>query len=176
MGLGIGERQGRPPRAAENEPIVDPEEIPQSFYIGDEIEGRVGLEIPSRLRTAAAALVEEDDAVAIGIEQPAMVGLAATARTAVEKQYRLALGVAAGFPIEAMSIPDVEVTAIIGLDRWIERDGFGSNRLRSYRFVSISDPSKTSATFPRCSSTLGSRHHGGIRPARRVNRMDRLKP
>ena len=73
-----------------------------------------------RPRAAAAALVEEQDVVARGIEQAAVIGRAAGARAPVEENGWFAVRVAAELPIDVMALARAEMTGLIGLDDWIE--------------------------------------------------------
>ena len=73
-----------------------------------------------RSRAAAAALIEQQDVVALRIEQAAVVGAEAGAGSAVEEDGRLARRIAALFPVEDMAIADVERAPAIGLDRGVE--------------------------------------------------------
>jgi hypothetical protein len=71
-------------------------------------------------RAAAAALVEQQDVIALGIEQPAMVGAAGGAGAAVEEDDGLALRVAAQLPINLMAVAGVEPSGAVGLDGGVE--------------------------------------------------------
>ena len=111
MCLRIGERQRRAPRAAEHEPVLDAEALAQRLDVGDKVLRRVGLQFGVRARAAAAALVEQDDHVMVGIEQAAVIGMAAAARPAVQEQRGLALRVARRFPADAVIVADIEMAA-----------------------------------------------------------------
>ena len=119
MRLGIGERQRRAPRAAEDEPALDGEHLPQPLDIGDEMPGGVGVERCVRGRAPAAALVEQEYPVASRVEKAAVIGDAAAARPAVQEHGRLAVRIAAQLPGEPVAVADIEVAAVIGLDRRI---------------------------------------------------------
>ena len=120
MGLGIGQRQRAAPGAAEHQPALDPEHGAQPLDVGHQMPGGVGLQRGEWCAAAAAALVEQEDPVALGIEQPAMLGAAAAARPAMQEHGGLAGGVAADLPKDAMAIADVEVAMVVGLDRRVE--------------------------------------------------------
>jgi len=74
MGLGVGERQRRAPRAAEHQPLFDVRFGAQPLDVGDQIPGRVRLQRRERRRAAAAALIEQRDVVTFGIEQSTVIG------------------------------------------------------------------------------------------------------
>ena len=120
MGLGIGERKGAAPGAAEHQPLLDAHQGAQALDVGDQVPGGVVVEAGMRTRAAAAALVEQQHAILVWIEQPAMLGRAAGARAAMQEDRRLALGVAADFPIDLVAIAGVEMAGVIGLDLWVE--------------------------------------------------------
>ena len=71
-------------------------------------------------RSAAAALVEQQDLVARRIEQPAVIGRATGAGAAVQENGRLAVWIAAQFPIDLMAVADVEMAGLIGFDCRVE--------------------------------------------------------
>ena len=54
-----------------------------------------------------------------------MVGARAAAGTAVQEHHRLAVGIAAQLPIEAVAVADVEHAGLVGLDRRIKRAALG---------------------------------------------------
>ena len=84
MGLGIGERQRRAPRAAEHLPALDAEVRADRLHVGDEIPGRVLLEFRMGVERPAAALVEQDHAVGGGIVEARHGRVDAGARAAVQ--------------------------------------------------------------------------------------------
>jgi hypothetical protein len=113
IGLSVGKCEGTAPRATDDEPALDREVISDALDIGDEVVGGVRGQIDvggAGMGRAATAvpLVVEDDAVAAGIEEAAMPRGAAGAWAAVKNEGGLALGMAAGFPVEPMSVADVE--------------------------------------------------------------------
>ena len=100
MGLGIGEREGGAPGSAEHLPALDAEVLADFLDIGDQVPGGVGFERRVGRALAAAALVEVHDAVLLGMKEAALFGIGAAARTAVQKNHRLAGGVAALLEID----------------------------------------------------------------------------
>ena len=94
--------------------------LAQPLNVGDQRPGVVVLDQGVGARAAAAALVEQQDVVAFGVEQAAMIDAATGAGAAVEEDGGLALGVAAQLPIDLMAVAGIEPAAAIGLDRRIE--------------------------------------------------------
>lgn len=67
MGLRVGQRQGRAPRATKQHPFIDAQVLANPLKIGDQIPGGV----VSRLAwggTTATALIEGDDSVQVRIK------------------------------------------------------------------------------------------------------------
>ena len=88
--LGVGERQRAAPRAAEDLPPLDAEVLAQRLDVGDQVPRRVVDERRVRRALAAAALVEEHDAVRRGIEEAPVARLGAEAGAAVQEDDGLA--------------------------------------------------------------------------------------
>ncbi len=63
MGLRVDQGERRAPAAAEDDPAVDAERLADALDVGDEVPGRVRLDARMGPRPAAAALVEQHDAV-----------------------------------------------------------------------------------------------------------------
>ena len=76
----------------------------------------------------APALVEQDDAVALGIEEATMVLRAAPARTAVNEDCRDAIRIPAGLPIDPLAVADVEQARGRRLGRRVEAPQGGLGR------------------------------------------------
>ena len=119
MRLGVGERESAAPRAAEHEPAVDIETAAQSLHVGDQIPGRVGLERRVRPTTPRAALIEDHDPIAVGIEEAPRVHVAAAAGTAVHEQRRLAARVARLLVIDLVPRANLHEARVERLDRVI---------------------------------------------------------
>jgi hypothetical protein len=98
--LGIGEGESGTPRAAEHLPALNAKVLADSLDVGDEVPGGVGFERRVGRALAASALVEVHDSVFFGLEEAALFGIGAAARTAVQKNHRLAGGVAAFFEVK----------------------------------------------------------------------------
>ena len=113
MGLGVGQRQGGPPGAAEDEPALHTQVFAQPLHVRHEMPGCVHPQVGLRFRgvgprAPASALIEQDDAVPLRIEDPAMVRAAGAPGPAVDEDRRDPLGTAAGLPVHALSFPDIE--------------------------------------------------------------------
>ena len=88
MGLCIGQRQGRPPRAAEQHPFVDPQVQANPLEVGNQIPGGVVFQAGVGGGTAATALVERDDAVQVRIKEAATLRITPRAWAAVDEHHR----------------------------------------------------------------------------------------
>src|SRR6185369_4709445 len=84
--------------------------------------GGISLEAGMRQPASAAALVEQHDAVARGVVVAAHGGVAASARSTVHDQRRLAAGIAAFLEVDFVAAADLQPLLAIGLDRWIETE------------------------------------------------------
>ena len=118
--LGVGERERRAPRAAEHLPALDAEVLAQRLDVGDEVPGRVVVEARVRRALAAAALVEQHDAVARRIEEAAHLRVGPAARPAVQEHRRLAVRVAALLEVELVDVGDAQKARAVRFDRWIK--------------------------------------------------------
>ena len=113
------------PGAAQHQPSVDPEVPPEKFHVRDQVLGRVDGQIRGRIARvrsapAAAALVEEDDPVDVGIEISAHARGTSRAGTAMEDDRGLAARVAADLPIDEVPVADVEHAVVVRLDFGVE--------------------------------------------------------
>jgi hypothetical protein len=121
MRFRVRERERASPGAAEHEPPLDPELPAQELGVGDQMPRGVGVEVRAgfaRVRRAptAVALVEEHEAVGVGIEERPKPGRGARARAAVEDDRRLAERIAAGLPVQAVAVADLEEALVVRLD------------------------------------------------------------
>ena len=121
MRLRVRERERAAPRPAEDEPAIDLEMAAQALHVGDEMPGRVGFERGMRAAAPRAALIEHDDAVAGGIEEPPRIDVAAAAGTAVHEHRGLAARVARLLVVHLVAVADGEVAAVERFDRRILR-------------------------------------------------------
>lgn len=74
MGLGVEQREAGAPGAAEDDPALDAERLADALDVGNEVPGGVGLHGGVGRRAAAAALVEEHDAVMGGSKKRRIPG------------------------------------------------------------------------------------------------------
>src|ERR1019366_174443 len=88
------------PRSAEHLPAFNAEVRADLFDIGDQVPGGVGFQRRIGRALAAAALVEVHDAVLFGREEAALFGIGTAAGAAVQKDHRLAGGVAAFLEVD----------------------------------------------------------------------------
>ena len=116
MRLGVGERQRRAPRAAEEQPLPDPEVPAQLLEIGDQVLRRVVGQLRRGRRAPRAALVEQRNAPDCRIEIAAMVRQAAPTRSAVQEHERYAGVIAAGLPVQRVPCVDGEPALRVGVD------------------------------------------------------------
>ena len=100
MSFGIGERESGAPGSAEHLPALDAEVLADFLDVGDQVPGGVRFERRVGRALAAAALVEVHDAVLFGVEEAALFGIGAAAGTAVQKNHRLAGGIAAFLEVD----------------------------------------------------------------------------
>ncbi|MNV32513.1 hypothetical protein D3C71_1238530 [compost metagenome] len=63
MGLGVGECQRGAPGTAEHQPALDAEPGADDLHVGDQVLRRVVTQLTERRGAAAAALVDQDDAI-----------------------------------------------------------------------------------------------------------------
>jgi hypothetical protein len=73
-----------------------------------------------RRAASAVALVEQHDAINAWIEQPAMPRRTSRAGATVQNDGWLAVRIAAGFPVHAVAIANLEHAAVVRFDRWIQ--------------------------------------------------------
>src|SRR5690606_24703919 len=99
MRLGVGEAECRAPRSTEDEHLFGFQDLcPQPFDVFDQMPGGVVLQARMRRGAPAAALVEQQNLVALRVEQASMCAGASPAGTAMQEDRRLAIRVAAKLP------------------------------------------------------------------------------
>ena len=113
VGLRIGERQRRPPGAAEHQPLLDAGHFAQPLDIGHQVPGSIVVQAGVRAGTAATALIEQQHLVAFGIEQLTMMRGDAAARSTVNEDRRFTVRVTAQLPVDPVAIPSVQPTAVV---------------------------------------------------------------
>src|SRR5262245_53532840 len=94
--------------------------LAQALHVGDEMPGGVVLDRRVGRGAAAAALVEENDAVVPRIVEAAHGGVAAAARTAVDDQNRSTARVAALGVIKIVTVTRLDAAFAIGVYGSIE--------------------------------------------------------
>src|SRR5690606_16930585 len=130
MRLGISQRERRAPRATEQLPPLDAQMLPEALHVGDQIPGRIVLERRMRDRAPAAALIEQNDAIAGGIVIAPHRGVAAATRSAMHEKCRLAMRVSALLEVDLVASRYRQATLGIRLDGWVEALAIGSRGAR----------------------------------------------
>ena len=115
--LPVGQRQRAAPGAAEQKPLPDSQVFAQALQILNQMLGRVARDFTDRRRGAGTALVVQHDPEKIRVEEAAVFGRAAAARTAVQEHDRNAPGVSADLPVHRVDVVERQHAAVIGLDR-----------------------------------------------------------
>jgi hypothetical protein len=105
--------------------------LAQPFHVVDEVVGGVGGQADGRIRGAgptfaAVALVEQDDPEPPRVEGLARAADAPAAGAAVHAQRGLAVGIAAGLPVDPVAVADVEQAGRIRFDE--RMDGHATGR------------------------------------------------
>ena len=123
--LSVGEDQRGAPRTAEEQPALHAEVFTQPLHVRDQMVRGVAAQIRGRVggvrgAASAAALVEEDDPVSVGVEPPPYDRAAARPRPAVHDERGLATGVAADLPVHEMAVADIEHPLLVRLDLRIQ--------------------------------------------------------
>ena len=120
MGFGIGQRQRRSPGATHHLPALDFQVLAEHLHVGDQVPCGVLCQLRMRRRLAAAALVEQDDAIGRRIMCLAQEGRDAAARPAMQHHGGLALRVSAFLEMEFMEWRDTQPAAVEGWEVGIE--------------------------------------------------------
>ena len=136
--LGVGQGQSRTPGAAQHQPAVDAKILAQQLDVGDQMMGCVDGEIGRVFRRAGrtpagSALIEADDSVLLRVIERAPEGRATRAGTAMKVDRRFTGWVAGFFPVDVVSIPNVEKAGHIRFDWRVEISGH-DRRLRGSGF------------------------------------------
>ena len=66
------------------------------------------------------AMIEQHDPISVRIEQPAMPRRASRSRTAMQHDGRLASRIAAGLPVDAITVANFEHAMLVRFDSWIQ--------------------------------------------------------
>src|SRR5205085_6131444 len=109
-------------------------------HVCDEMMGRVEAHVHGgvagvRATAPGAALVEQYDAVALGIEGSSHALRAPDAWSTVNDERRLTPWVSAGFPVNRIAVRDFEHAAFVRRELREELDGGGGGRIRADRHV-----------------------------------------
>ena len=115
VGLGIGQGQGRAPGAAKDQPGGNAQALANALHVRDQMPGAVVGQFGVGPRASRPALVEENDAVAIWIEETPMDRVAPRPGPAMEEDGGQALGVAAFLQVDIMALHR-QPLAGVGLD------------------------------------------------------------
>ena len=104
IGAGIGQGQSRTPRTAKHPPGLQTQLQAQALHVGHQIRRGVVRQRLRRPTAAAATLVPQNSAGALGIEKLAVAWHAAAARPAMQKNHGHASRVAALFEIHCVPL------------------------------------------------------------------------
>lgn len=116
MGLRVGQRQGRPPGAAEQHPALDAQVLADALHVLHQVPGGVVLQAGVRRGAPAAALVEGDDAVQGRVEVAPAGRIAAGPRPAVDEHHRQPVRRAALVDVEDVGVFHRQLVPRVGLD------------------------------------------------------------
>ncbi|MNJ37153.1 hypothetical protein D3C77_319620 [compost metagenome] len=116
VGLGVGQGQGRAPGAAEQHPFFDAQVLADALQVFDQVPGGVVFQAGMGGRTATAALVEGDDAVQVGIEVAAALGIAASTRATMDEHHRQTFRRTALIDIQHMRCFHGQIVPGVGFD------------------------------------------------------------
>jgi hypothetical protein len=119
VSLGIGQREGRTPGAAKDQPGGNTQALANALHVRHQMPGAVVGQLGVGPRTPGAALVEENDAVKLRIEEAPMDRVAPRPRSAMQEDGGQALGVAAFLQVDIMAL-NQQSLAGVGLDRGVE--------------------------------------------------------
>ena len=161
MGLRICKRERRTPGAAEHEPGADAEVAADSLDVPDQVRGGVLVQLRVRARAPAAALVEQDDAPVLWVEEAAVEGLTGRARAAVQEDDGHALGVATLLHPQGVDLGDPELEFPVRPGLRVEGQQFhrglkSGGRVQSAIASSMHDRAKYSKAFEkRAAATRG---------------------
>src|ERR1700722_12033005 len=123
MALRIRERQRRAPGAAKYHPALEPQMRAQRLQIAYQVPGAVLVQFGMRTTGAAATLVEQHDAIALGIEEATHRGVGRAAGAAVQEHDRFSFRIAALLVIQFVQPGDAQVRLVERTYRRIERLG-----------------------------------------------------
>ena len=116
VGLRVGQRQGRTPRAAEQHPFFNAQVFADALKVFHQIPGGVVFQAGVRGGATAAALVEGDDAIQIRIEIASALGVAAGAGATVDEYDRQSFRRAAFIDVQRMGVIDSQIVPGVRFD------------------------------------------------------------
>src|SRR5699024_6766789 len=119
--LGVGQGQAAAPGPTEDLPCAGTDHLAQPVDVLHQrprgVRGQVDVHSTGvGGGTSAVALVEQQDLVPLGVEQPPVVGVGAPSGTAVQEHHRFAGGVAAPLPADMVSVTDVAHAGVVRCD------------------------------------------------------------
>src|SRR5262249_42128404 len=123
MSFRVREGERRAPRAAEDEPALDVEELAQPLHVLDEVPRRVVDERCMRAAPPAATLIEKHYTIAFRIEEASRARIAAGSGSAVHEDRGLAFRVAVFFVVDLVLGRHPKHPARVRLADRIERSG-----------------------------------------------------
>ena len=117
MLLGVGQGQRAAPAATEHLPALELQMLAELLDVGDQIPRRVLRDLGVRRALTAAALIEDHDAVARRIEEPAHRGTLAAAGSAMQEHDRFAIRSPRLLIRDLVQRRDLEAARFVGLER-----------------------------------------------------------
>src|SRR5690606_37071965 len=111
------QRERAAPGAAEQLPAIDLQVLAQLLEVRHQVPGGVLLEARVRRAAPATALIEQDDAIDGGIEEPPLFRVGAAARAAVDEHHGFALRIARLLEIDVVQRGHREHPALERFDR-----------------------------------------------------------
>ncbi len=119
--LCVDEAERHAPRTPDDDPLVDAQVHSQALDVSDEMVGGVSRQVCVLVTgqgTAAPApsLVEDDRPVVGGVEGAPAVRGGRPSWTAVQPNRRQAIRRADDLPVQGVTVADVEMTGVVGLD------------------------------------------------------------
>ncbi len=88
----------------------------QDLDVRDKVRGGVVVQSSERPRTAGAALIEDNNAPEVRVEEAAVHRARAGTRAAMQEQHRAAVRVAGLLPVHHMSAGQGQIAGFVGAD------------------------------------------------------------
>src|SRR5262245_29195280 len=121
MGFGVRQGERASPRSSEDEPALDTKVLAQPLHVVDQIPGRVFAQLRVGTAFPTAALIEQNDAVMVGIEKTPVFGQSPAPRSAVNEHRGTPLRVAAFFEVNLVKLRNAQHSGAVGLQGWVKR-------------------------------------------------------